>query len=156
MLKTALAAQHGRRKSCVANAYLSHGNGQIEVRRSFSARDVLNAKRQGKERSELKTRLSVNEYFLSIITQKPEEYLQEVFQLISRPGHFNVVLHVKGGGLKAQLQACRLAIAKALVKLDPSYKPALSSECRTDARQKERSKVGCRGKARRKVQFSKR
>ncbi|MBM4222410.1 MAG: hypothetical protein FJ161_01200, partial [Gammaproteobacteria bacterium] len=63
MLKSTLAAQHGRRKSCVANAYISQGTGQLEVRRSFTARDALNARRAGKDRSSLKTRLSVNEYF---------------------------------------------------------------------------------------------
>ncbi len=153
---TTLAAQHGTRKACVANAYILSGSGALEIRRSISQRDVLNAKRRGRERNELKTTYTVDEYFSSVITQRPTEYLHEVLQRVNRHTSFNVVFTVRGGGIKTQLQACRLALAKALVKLDPSCKPLISDECRTDARKKERSKIGCRGKARRKVQFSKR
>jgi len=156
MSNTTLAAQHGTRKACVANAYLLPGTGKMEVRRSISQRDVLNAKRRGRERNELKTTFTVEEYFYSVITQRPAEYLNEVVARVNRQSSVDVVLTVRGGGIKTQLQACRLAIAKALVKLDPACKPLISEECRTDARKKERSKIGCRGKARRKVQFSKR
>lgn len=151
-----LAAQHGTKKACIANAYLLPGNGSIEIRRPVTKRDVLHAQRKGVERSSLKSQFTVAEYFYTIANQRPEEYLRELLVKVDRSQKLNIVLSVKGGGIKAQLAACRLAIAKALVKLDPGCKPLISDECRTDARKKERSKIGCRGKARRKVQFSKR
>jgi small subunit ribosomal protein S9 len=156
MSNTTLAAQHGTRKACVANAYILAGTGKMEVRRSISQRDVLNAKRRGRERNQLKTTYTVDEYFYSVISQRPTEYLNEIIQRVNRHTSLDVIITVRGGGIKTQLQACRLAIAKALVKLEPSCKPLIADECRTDARKKERSKIGCRGKARRKVQFSKR
>jgi ribosomal protein S9 len=156
MSNTTLAAQHGTRKACVANAYVSSGTGKMEVRRSYTARDVLNAKRKGRDRADLKTSFTVDEYFYSVLSQRPTEYLAEVLHHINRETAFNIVLTVKGGGIKTQLQACRLALVKALVKIDPEFKKLIPNKCRTDARKKERSKIGCRGKARRTVQFSKR
>jgi len=156
MSNSTLAAQHGSRKSCVANAYLLPGTGKIEVRRPITKKDVLQAKRRGQERNELKKVFTLDEYFKTIISQRPAEYLAELLMKINRTATLNIILTVKGGGLKSQLQACRLAIAKALVKLEPECKPLIADDCHTDARKKERSKIGCRGKARRKVQFSKR
>jgi len=151
-----LAAKHGTRKAAVANAHLLPGKGEFVVSRSLSPKDVLNAKRRGVERSALKTTFTVDQYFSTISAQKPLDFLKEVLAMVNCVDNFKVVINVKGGGLKSQLHAARLAIAKALVKYNPELKPLLGSECRTDARKKERSKIGCRGKARRKVQFSKR
>lgn len=155
-VNSTLAAQHGTRKASVANAYLLPGNGEIIVRRSLSQKDVLNAKRRGVDRTQLKTSFTSDEYFATIAAQRPTEFLKEVLIKVNHANSFKVIISVKGGGLKSQLHAARLAIAKALVKMNPELKPLISMECRTDARKKERAKIGCRGKARRKVQFSKR
>ena len=70
---------------------------------------------------------------------------------------YDIVAHIDGGGFKGQAEALRLAIARALVKINPEDKPALRSEgfMTRDARVVERKKPG-RPKARKRFQFSKR
>ena len=62
-----------------------------------------------------------------------------------------------GGGYNGQANALRLAIARALVKINPDDKKTLRSEgfLTRDARSVERKKPG-QPKARRRFQFSKR
>ncbi|MNT74997.1 30S ribosomal protein S9 [compost metagenome] len=71
--------------------------------------------------------------------------------------NFDVKVNVNGGGVKGQAEAVRLAIAKALVELNPEVKPALRAKglVTRDDRMVERKKPG-RRKARRRFQFSKR
>jgi small subunit ribosomal protein S9 len=156
MSNSTLAAQHGSRKSSVANAYVRSGTGKISVRCSYNKRDLLNLKRRGKDITQLQKEFEVNEYFNTVQAYNPLAFLTQILAKVNKADKFDIVLSVQGGGLKSQLEAARLAIAKALVKIDPSYKVALTDDCHTDDRKKERSKIGCRGKARRKVQFSKR
>lgn len=68
-----------------------------------------------------------------------------------------VDLFIKGGGLSAQAQAARLALAKALVAQDEAYRPILRSYgyLTTDIRIVEPKKAGLR-KARKREQWSKR
>lgn len=72
-------------------------------------------------------------------------------------GKFDVTVNVAGGGVKGQAEAVRLAIAKAIVELDPEKKSALRAKgiMTRDDRMVERKKPG-RKKARKKFQFSKR
>src|SRR5690606_21466467 len=72
-------------------------------------------------------------------------------------GNYDMQDNVAGGGVKGQAEAVRLAIAKALIELDPEAKPALRAKglVTRDDRMVERKKPG-RRKARRKFQFSKR
>lgn len=155
-MSTTLAAQHGSRKSAVANAYMSAGSGKITVRCSYNKRDLLNLKRQNKDVAAIKKDFTPQEYFNGLVSANAATFLSEPLVRVNKADKFDIVICVKGGGLKAQLQAAQLAIAKALVKIEPTYKASVSDLCRTDDRKKERSKIGCRGKARRKVQFSKR
>ena len=69
----------------------------------------------------------------------------------------NIKVNLYGGGFTGQSQALRLAIARALVKINPEDKTALRSEgfMTRDSRSVERKKPG-RPKARRRFQFSKR
>ncbi len=69
----------------------------------------------------------------------------------------NVDLKTQGGGVVGQADAARLAIARALVKMDETTKPALKSPglLTRDPRKKERKKPGLRG-ARRGTQWRKR
>jgi small subunit ribosomal protein S9 len=64
---------------------------------------------------------------------------------------------VDGGGITGQVDAVRLGIARALVKIDPDHKPKLKAEelMTRDPRAVERKKFG-RKKARKRYQFSKR
>lgn len=69
----------------------------------------------------------------------------------------DITASVKGGGLSGQAGAVRLAVSRALIKLDPELRPALKKAgfLTVDARKVERKKYG-RPKARKRFQFSKR
>lgn len=70
---------------------------------------------------------------------------------------YDIKVNLDGGGFKGQAEALRLAIARALVKINPEDKPALKAEgfMTRDPRSVERKKPG-RPKARKRFQFSKR
>jgi len=72
-------------------------------------------------------------------------------------GRYDVYATAAGGGLTGQAGAVRLGIARALVKLDESFRGPLGKEgfLTRDARMKERKKYGQAG-ARKRFQFSKR
>ncbi len=126
----------GRRKAAVARVYMSEGNGQITITKSgFKPRDL-------------------EEYFpnpiLRFIVKQPLNTLEAAEK-------YDIVAHLDGGGYKGQAEALRLAIARALVKVNPDDKPALRHEgfMTRDPRAVERKKPG-QPKARKKFQFSKR
>ena len=70
---------------------------------------------------------------------------------------FDASIKIKGGGKAAQAEACRLAIARALVKFDPEHRPKLKplKFLTRDSRKKERKKPGLK-RARRAPQWAKR
>jgi len=121
----------GRRKTAVARIYLQDGSGTITV--------------NGKD---------YKEYFPTLPLQYIVTQSTEVSGLT---GTFDVKVNVAGGGVKGQAEAVRLAIAKAIVELDPEKKPALRAKgiMTRDDRMVERKKPG-RKKARKRFQFSKR
>jgi small subunit ribosomal protein S9 len=121
----------GRRKTAVARIYLQDGSGAITV--------------NGKD---------YKEYFPTLPLQYIVTQSTEVSGLT---GTFDVKVNVAGGGVKGQAEAVRLAIAKAIVELDPEKKPALRAKgiMTRDDRMVERKKPG-RKKARKRFQFSKR
>ena len=79
------------------------------------------------------------------------------FELTETTGKYDLKINVKGGGINGQVDAIRLAICRALVKIDGDYKPLLKAESlmTRDPRMVERKKPG-QPKARKKFQFSKR
>jgi len=93
-------------------------------------------------------------YFPSGILQY---VVKQPLNQLSVADKFNVKANLDGGGFTGQAEALRLAIARALVKLDEENKPALKKEgfLTRDAREVERKKPG-RPKARKRFQFSKR
>ena len=121
----------GRRKNAVARLYMSEGKGKFTINK----RDY-------------------KDYFPTGTLQYK---INQPFNLTETAGKFDIKVNVTGGGITGQAEAVRLAIAKALVELDPEHKPSLKSEGLTtrDPRMVERKKFGQR-KARKKVQFSKR
>ena len=121
----------GRRKTSVARVVLSAGNGTITV----NGRDS-------------------KEYFPILMQQSK---LQQPFKLTETEGKNNVTATIDGGGITGQVDALRLGIARALVKIDPELKPKLKAEelMTRDPRAVERKKFG-RKKARKRYQFSKR
>src|SRR5690606_5704099 len=92
----------GRRKTAVARIYLSDGSGNITV--------------NGKD---------YKEYFPTLPLQYIVTQSTEVSESV---GKFDVRVNVSGGGVKGQAEAIRLAIAKAIVELDPEKKPVLRAK----------------------------
>lgn len=121
----------GRRKASVARIYLRQGSGSIKI--------------NGKE---------VAEYF----PQKHiENKVRQPLQTVDVANLYDLTVNVKGGGFKGQAEAIRMAIARALVKINEEYRSPLKSEkfLTRDARVVERKKYG-KPKARKSFQFSKR
>ena len=79
------------------------------------------------------------------------------FEVCPVSAGYDVQVNVCGGGKRGQADAVKLAIARAMLKLDATLRPALKRESllSVDSRIKERKKYGQRG-ARRKFQFVKR
>ena len=121
----------GRRKTSVARVILRNGNGKISV--------------NGKEFEHVFPQLLSREDILN------------PFKVTDTLGHYDVLVNVNGGGTTGQAQAVRLGIARALIALNPDYRPALKIEgfLTRDPRMVERKKYG-RPKARKRFQFSKR
>jgi small subunit ribosomal protein S9 len=91
----------------------------------------------------------------------PSELLQYVvlqpLNLLNVADKYDITVTLDGGGFKGQAEAIRLGISRALIKIDPEYKPKLKAEGFTtrDPREVERKKPG-QPKARKRFQFSKR
>ena len=83
--------------------------------------------------------------------------IQQPFTATDSLGRFDIIATVEGGGLTGQAGALRLAVARALVKVDEQHRRKLRDLglLTRDARSVERKKPG-RPKARKKFQFSKR
>ena len=121
----------GRRKSAIARIYLSEGDGKITVNNR-----------------------EVSEYF------KTDQLLYVVKQPLNEVNvadKYDIKVNLDGGGYSGQAEALRLAIARALIKIDPEYRAALKAQgfLTRDPRVVERKKPG-RPKARKRFQFSKR
>jgi small subunit ribosomal protein S9 len=86
-------------------------------------------------------------------------YLQTILIAVANLGITTgeIALFVNGGGTMGQAEACRLAIAKSLVKMEAGYRPVarLHGYMSTDIRQVLPKKAGLR-KARKREQWSKR
>ena len=98
--------------------------------------------------------VKANEYFkeealLSIISQP--------LKLVGLAADFNITVNVSGGGKKAQAEAVRHGIARALLFVNEELRPSLRAKgyITRDARKKERKKPGLK-KARRAPQWAKR
>lgn len=121
----------GRRKTSVARVRLVPGDGKIIV----NDRDA-------------------EDYFAF---ETLHELIKAPLQVTETEGTYDVYANVHGGGFTGQAGAVRHGISRALLEVDPEYRPALKAEgfLTRDPRMKERMKPGLRG-ARRKPQFSKR
>ena len=122
----------GRRKSSSVSARLYAGKGNITIN-GKSAEDFL----------------AGNKTLLAEIT--------DPLALVSKQNDFDVTLLARGGGVSGQVDAAKLAIAKALSSINDDLRGSLSKAgyLRRDSREVELKKYGLRG-ARRKEQFSKR
>ncbi|MCH5310642.1 MAG: 30S ribosomal protein S9 [Prevotella sp.] len=121
----------GRRKEAVARVYVKEGTGKITINKK-----------------------DLTEYFPSPILQY---VVKQPLELLDVAEKYDIKVNVNGGGFTGQSQALRLAIARALVKINAEDKSALKKQgfMTRDSRVVERKKPG-QPKARRRFQFSKR
>jgi small subunit ribosomal protein S9 len=121
----------GRRKEAVCRVYISAGSGKWDV--------------NGR---------TLGDYF-----PRPAlvSAIQQPFTATDTLGRFDVKANIDGGGSTGQAGALRLAVARALVKIDEAHRAKLRilGLLTRDARAVERKKPG-RPKARKRFQFSKR
>ena len=121
----------GRRKCAVARVYVTEGTGKITINKK-----------------------DLTEYFPSSILQF---VVKQPLNLLDVAEKYDIKANLFGGGYTGQSQALRLAISRALVKINEEDKKALRAEgfMTRDSREVERKKPG-QPKARRRFQFSKR
>lgn len=122
----------GRRKAATARARLFTGKGTI----------LINDK-------------PAEEYLCG--NQAWQSELIEPLRLIGKENGYDVTIRVSGGGTAGQVDACKLAISKALSGMNEDLRSTLkkASLLKRDSREKERKKYGLRS-ARKREQFSKR
>ncbi|MEQ9187865.1 MAG: 30S ribosomal protein S9 [Cryomorphaceae bacterium] len=121
----------GRRKASIARVYLKKGKGNMTI--------------------------NDRDYKDYVDTAFMHHKLNQPFETTETTGQYDVVVNVAGGGINGQVEAIRLGISRALVKINEEYKPALRAEgfMTRDPRMVERKKPGQK-KARKRFQFSKR
>ncbi len=121
----------GRRKAAVARIYLTKGAGNIRI----NGRDY-------------------KEYFPQLHIQNK---ISAPFEEVQVENIYDLNVIVNGGGYKGQAEAIRMAISRALVKLNEDFRKPLKVQkfLTRDAREVERKKYG-KPKARKSFQFSKR
>ena len=121
----------GRRKTAVARVYVAQGKGNITVNK----RDM-------------------NDYFATPTLQYK---VNQPLAMTNNEKNFDVTVNVYGGGVTGQAEAVRLALSRAMCKLDEENRAILKPEdlLTRDPRMVERKKFG-QMKARKKFQFSKR
>ena len=120
----------GRRKSAVARVYVTEGTGKITINKK-----------------------DITVFFPSAILQY---VVKQPLQLLEVAEKYDIKANLDGGGFTGQSQALRLAIARALVKINAEDKKLKDHGFLTrDSRAVERKKPG-QPKARRHFQFSKR
>ncbi|NNV56454.1 30S ribosomal protein S9 [Limnovirga soli] len=121
----------GRRKEAVTRVFISKGEGKI----------IVNDK-------------DYKEYFSLAYLQNQ---VVAPFKVIEATDKFDVKINATGGGVKGQAEAAMLGIARALLEVNPEYRPVLKAAglLKRDPRSVERKKFGHK-KARRSYQFSKR
>ena len=121
----------GRRKSAVARVRISQGDGKFLVNgRPFES------------------------YFP---VENIRSHASRPLSALEAEGKYDVRVNVQGGGLAGQAGAVSHGIARALLKVDPTFRPVLKSNglLTRDGRAKERKKYGQPG-ARKRFQYSKR
>ncbi|MDW8106451.1 MAG: 30S ribosomal protein S9 [Armatimonadota bacterium] len=121
----------GRRKTASARVWLMPGEGKVTI--------------NGRDMHEYLRRFTL------------ERMVTQPLRLLGLEGQFDIKATVRGGGLSGQAGAIRLGVARALLQVNPEYRPILKQNglLTRDAREKERKKYGRHG-ARRGFQYVKR
>ncbi|MDJ0866823.1 MAG: 30S ribosomal protein S9 [Myxococcota bacterium] len=131
MAEAAVDLSTGKRKTAVARVSLVPGTGNV----------LVNGR-------------PIDEYFGREVLRT---LVRQPLDLLNLTSQYDVKATVKGGGPTGQAGALRHGISRALVGIDPNFRPQLKRGgfLTRDARKKERKKYGQRG-ARARFQFSKR
>ena len=121
----------GRRKAAIARVFVKEGTGVITINKR-----------------------KLEDYFPNPILQF---IVKQPLNIVDAVEKYDIKVNLVGGGFTGQAEALRLAIARALVKINAEDKPALRAAgfITRDPRSVERKKPG-RPKARKRFQFSKR
>ncbi|MGD8512417.1 MAG: 30S ribosomal protein S9 [Deltaproteobacteria bacterium] len=121
----------GKRKTAVARTWLKPGKGRMTI----NQRDV-------------------DDYFRR---ETAKMIVEQPLVLTDTYGSFDVKVNVSGGGISGQAAAVRHGISKALLQVNPEFRPILKRAgfVTRDSRIKERKKYGQKG-ARARFQYSKR
>ncbi len=121
----------GRRKTSIARVYVKKGKGKITVNKK-----------------------DVSDYFTTLTHVYK---IHQPLQLTENDKAFDIDVNVRGGGITGQAEAVRMGISRALLEVNPDYRPVLKAEglLTRDPRMVERKKYGQK-KARKRFQFSKR
>ena len=121
----------GRRKASVARVYVSNGTGKIKV--------------NGREYKEYFPQAHISAHVVAPL------------QELNLENTYDIKVNVTGGGFRGQSEAIRLAISRALIKINADHRAPLKIRkfLTRDARVVERKKFG-KPKARKSFQFSKR
>ena len=125
----------GKRKSSIARVFLRTGKGEITLFVNKRARNFEDY-------------FSLESYKLTV---------RQPLMLTETESKFDIFLRVEGGGVRAQADAVRLGISRALLEFNRELKPALKAAglLTRDSRIKERKKYGLLG-ARKAPQYHKR
>jgi small subunit ribosomal protein S9 len=121
----------GKRKNAIARIYMRPGTGKI----------VVNSR-------------EFEDYFPVEISRM---IIRQPLELVNVGSDIDIFVNVLGGGIFGQAGAIKQGLSKALLQLNPEFRPVLKKAgfLTRDARIKERKKYGQKG-ARARYQYSKR
>ena len=121
----------GRRKRSVARVWLKPGEGNVTINKR-----------------------SIDDY---LKRDTAKMIIRQPLELTETLGKFDIYVNVRGGGISGQAGAIKHGISRALLAVNPDFRPLLkkSGFLTRDSRVKERKKYGQPG-ARKRFQYSKR
>ena len=121
----------GKRKSAVARVWMWPGQGQITINKR-----------------------PIDDY---VKRETAKMVIRQPLELTETLGQYDIYVNVRGGGSSGQAGAIKHGISKALIEINPDFRPVLKKAAflTRDSRIKERKKYGQRG-ARARFQYSKR
>lgn len=121
----------GRRKTSVARVWLTPGEGSVKINKR-----------------------SIDDY---LKRDTAKMIIRQPLELTETLGKFDIYVNVRGGGISGQAGAIKHGISRALLAVNPDFRPLLkkSGFLTRDSRVKERKKYGQPG-ARKRFQYSKR
>ena len=121
----------GKRKTSVARVWLTPGEGEITINKR-----------------------SIDDY---LKRETAKMIIRQPLELTETLGKYDIYVNVQGGGISGQAGAIKHGISRALLEVNPDFRPLLkkSGFLTRDSRVKERKKYGQPG-ARKRFQYSKR